>query len=503
MASDVTERVLALGGGPAEPPGPPLPMSVGGVWQPAVGGRSLRTVEPATGRVLAELSDGSADDVDLAVERAAAAQPAWGELPPARRADAVLALADRLAERAEELALLDARDNGSPLAAMRADVAKGVASMRRTAGLASELKGQTIPASSGRLHYTACEPWGTVARIIAFNHPILFAAARLAPALVAGNAVILKPSELASLSTLALAGLADGVLPPGLLSVLTGGPGLGAAIAGHREIRRLSFTGSPSTALKVQAQAAASGVIKTITMELGGKNPILVLPDADVEEAARAVVRGMNFTRVQGQSCGSTSRLFVHEDLREPLVRRVVELVEAIRVGDPTDPDVEMGALISADAADRVLGLVRRAVDDGARVLVGGDRPADPALAGGAFVLPTVLDRIDHASPIAQTEVFGPVLSVFSWTDLDECVRLANDTEYGLTASVWTRDLDLALRTVRRLEAGYVWVNDVELRFGGVPFGGWKNSGSGLEDGLEELLSFTRTRVVNVRYAAG
>ena len=503
MTADVVDRILALGHGPSQPPGPPLPLYVGGAWQPAAGGGTLRTVEPATGRVLAELSDGSVDDLDLAVRRAEAAQEAWGDLPPARRADVVLGIADRLLERAEELALLDARDNGSPLAAMRADVTKGVASMRRTAGLASELKGQTIPASSGRLHYTECEPWGTVARITAFNHPILFAAARLAPALVAGNAVVLKPSELASLSTLALAGLTDGVLPPGLLSVLTGGPGLGAAIAGHRDIRRLSFTGSPATALKVQAQAAASGVVKTITMELGGKNPILVLPDADVEEAARAVVRGMNFTRVQGQSCGSTSRLFVHESLREPLVRRVVELVGAITVGDPTDPDVEMGALITADAADRVLGLVQRAVDDGARVLVGGGRPADPALAGGAFVLPTVLDGVDHADPIAQTEVFGPVLTVFSWTDLDECVRLANDTEYGLTASVWTRDLDLALRTVRRLEAGYVWVNDVELRYGGVPFGGWKNSGTGLEDGLEELLSFTRTRVVTIRYGPG
>jgi acyl-CoA reductase-like NAD-dependent aldehyde dehydrogenase len=383
---------------------------------------------------------------------------------------------------------------------MRADAEKGAGTLTEMAGLTAEMKGQTIPVRHGQQHFTTLEPWGVVARIIAFNHPVLFACARSAPALAAGNSVILKPSELAPLGALALAQLADGLLPPGVLSVLTGGPELGAAIVGDPRIRRMSFTGSLATGLKVLAGAAASGVIKTTTLELGGKNPIIVCDDANIDAAADAVVRGMNFTRVQGQSCGSTSRLLVHRDVHRALLDRVVDRVKRIRIGLPTEDDVEMGALISRAAQERTLAFVERAVVDGGRLVIGGTPPQDPRLAQGAFVLPTIVDDVPPTSELACEEVFGPVLAVMQWHDEREAIRLANDSRYGLTASIWSASLDRAFRMADAIEAGYIWINDVESRYPGVPFGGWKDSGSGLENGIDELISFTRTKTYNVTF---
>jgi acyl-CoA reductase-like NAD-dependent aldehyde dehydrogenase len=477
-----------------------VPLYHGGSWHEAASGETFETVEPATGATLAIVAEAGIDDLDSAIAAAESAAVEWGRLPARKRGDLVGELAARVREQAAGLALLDARDNGSPLSAMRADAEKGAGVFAEMAGLATEMKGQTIPVGRGQLNYTTLEPWGLVARIIAFNHPVLFACARSAPALVAGNAVILKPSELAPLGALAIAQLADGLLPPGVLSVLAGGPALGAAIVSDPRIRRLSFTGSLATGLKVSAGAAASGVIKTITLELGGKNPIIVCEDADLDAAADAVVRGMNFTRVQGQSCGSTSRLLVHESLHDPILERVAERVARIRIGMPTEEGVDMGALISRAAQQRTLAFIDRAVADGARLVIGGGAPDDPRLAGGAFVMPTVLDGVREHSELACEEVFGPVLAVMSWTDEREAIRLANTVRYGLTASIWSRDFDRAFRLADAVEAGYVWVNDVESRYPGVPFGGWKDSGSGLENGIDELVSFTRTKTVNLRY---
>ena len=495
MSTDVFK---ALADAPAD-----LDLFAAGSWGPARSGRRMTVVEPATSRTLASIPDADAQDLDAAVAAARAAQRAWAATPMPARAAALRTLADRVEAHADDLALVDARDIGSPVGAMRADAVKGANALRYTAGLGLELKGDTIPLGTGSLHYTTLEPWGVVARLIAFNHPTLFVCGRMGPALIAGNAVVLKPSELAPLAALAIAQLAEDLFPPGLVSVLTGGPQLGSAIVAHPELRRLSFTGSVPTALKIAAGAAASGVLKTVTYELGGKNPILVLEDADLDAAADAVVTGMNFTRVQGQSCGSTSRLFVHERIAGDLLDRVLKRVARIRLGDPTDPDVEMGCLITRDAQQRVLGMVERAVDAGAELVTGGHTPDDPVLADGAFVVPTVLTGVDDHAELAQTEVFGPVLSLHPFGDLDDAIARANDVRYGLTASVWTDDLPIAMRVVERLEAGYVWVNDVERRYPAVPFGGWKDSGSGLEHGIEELVSFTRTRAVNVRFGAG
>lgn len=463
----------------------------------ASAGDSIDVLDPATSRVIARIGDAGQSGVDAAVAAGKQAFPAWRKTPARDRAALVSELAARVAAEAERLALLDSLDTGNPLTAMRADVAKGVRQLNDAAGLALQLKGEVFPLPG--LHFTQREPWGVVARIITFNHPAMFACARLGTALVAGNTVVLKPSELASLAPLAIGELTADLFPPGVVNVVVGGPRTGSALVGHPDVPRISFTGSTPTALRIQAAAAESGRMKSLSFELGGKNPMIVFPDVDVTETAAAIVRGMNYTRVQGQSCGSTSRVILHRDIAEAVLEQVTSLVARIRIGMPTAPETEMGAMITIAARDRCLEFVARARGDGARVMAGGAIPGAAELSRGAFMEPTVVDRVAPGSELALVEVFGPVLAAMTWTTEDEAVELANDGPYGLTAAVWTGDIDRAFRVVDRLEAGYVWVNDVETRFPGVPFGGWGDSGLGLEHGLEEILSMTRIKSVNVR----
>ena len=463
-----------------------------------VNGRTpIEVFDPATGRQIAGLDDAGEAGVARAVSAAEAAFPAWRRTPARDRAALVTELAKRVSARAEELARLDALDTGNPLTAMRADVVKGARLLGDAAGLALEVTGRTYPLPG--LHYTQREPWGVVGRMITFNHPAMFACARLGSALVAGNCVILKPSELAPLATLAIAELSAGLLPDGVVSVITGGPATGAALVRHPSVLRLSFTGSTATALRIQAAAAASGRMKTITFELGGKNPIVVFPDVDLDEAAAAIVRGMNYTRVQGQSCGSTSRLVVHRDIAEPVLDRVAAAAARIQIGPPLDEATEMGSMITSAARDRCVSVVERAASAGAVVLAGGRAPEREELAGGAYLEPTVVGRVRPGTELADEEVFGPVLSALEFETEDEAVQLANEGRYGLTAAVWTRDIDRAFRVADAIEAGYLWINDVETRFPAVPFGGWGDSGVGVEHGLEEILSMTRMKAVNLR----
>jgi acyl-CoA reductase-like NAD-dependent aldehyde dehydrogenase len=380
---------------------------------------------------------------------------------------------------------------------MRADLAKGVRLMREAAGLALEMKGETFPLPG--LHYTRREPWGVVGRMVTFNHPAMFTCARLGSALVAGNCVVVKPSELAPLSALAIGELTAGLLPDGVVNVVVGGPGTGAALVRHPSVLRISFTGSTPTALRIQAAAAESGRVKTLSFELGGKNPIVVFPDVDPDEVASAIVRGMNFTRVQGQSCGSTSRLVIHASVAEDVLARAADRAGRIRIGLPAEPETEMGSMITRAARDRCLGAVDSAVEAGARIIAGGGVPDAPSLAAGAFLQPTIVDAVAPDSRLATEEVFGPVLAALTFETDDEAIALANAGHYGLTGAVWTQDIDRAFRVADRLEAGYVWINDVETRFPAVPFGGWRDSGVGLEHGLEEILSFTRVKAVNLR----
>jgi betaine-aldehyde dehydrogenase len=470
---------------------------IGGRFVDAGNADLLEIRDPATWRLIARIADAGEDGVDRAVMAAETANVDWRRTPARERAALIGTLADRIAAKAEELAQLDALDTGNPLVSMRADVAKGIHQMHEAAGLALEAKGETFPLPG--LHYTTREPWGVVARLVTFNHPAMFTAARIATALVAGNSVIIKPSELAPLSPLAIAEITAGVVPDGVINVVAGGPATGAAIAAHPRILRITFTGSTPTALRIQAAAAASGRVKSMTFELGGKNPIVVWPDVDLDETAAAIVRGMNFARVQGQSCGATSRLIIHESVAEAVLERVVDRTRKIRIGMPTDPATEMGAMITKTARSRVVDMVDRAAGGGARVLTGGHAIETGELGQGAFLEPTVVDGVARGSELADIEVFGPVLAAMTFSEESEAIALANDGPFGLTAAIWTQDIDRAFRLANAIETGYVWINDVETRFPAVPFGGWGDSGVGLEHGIEEVLSMTRLKAVNVR----
>jgi len=457
------------------------------------------TIQPATGEPLAEVHLASPADVEAAVRSAATAQQAWAAVPVPERARAVAEVARRLTERAQDFGLLDALDTGTPIRTMRAGALKGADYLATAAGVAMEFQGRTIPASGTGWHLTLHRPLGVVVGITAFNHPTLFACQKLGPALLAGNAVVLKSSEQAPASAVALAALTADVLPPGLVSVLSGDAECGRTLLTRPEVAAVSFTGSVKVGLDIQETLASARRFTKVLLELGGKNPFLAFADADLDAAAEAVVRGMNYTRNQGQSCGSTSRLLVHQDIHEALVKRVVDLVGDITMGLPDREETQMGSLISTGHRDRVLAAVRRAEQQGARLVAGGRIPEDPALARGAYLEPTVFDHVDESMDVARDELFGPVLAVMPCRDEAEMIRIANNTDYGLTAAIWSQDIDRALAAAERIEAGYVWINDVETRYKGVPHVGWKQSGIGLEQALtEEIREFSRTKSVNL-----
>jgi acyl-CoA reductase-like NAD-dependent aldehyde dehydrogenase len=483
-----------------------VPWQDGELARPWIGGRFAEGTgpevddrAPATGEPLARVQLGSATDVESAVAAARTAQPAWSALSIRDRAERLEEVARRLLADVDRIGRLDSRDTGSPLTPMTGGARKGALYLKQLAGVALELQGRTIPASASGWHLTRPAPWGVVGAITAYNHPTLYSCQKCGPALIAGNTIVVKPSEQAPLSTLAFAALTDDLLPPGVLNVVPGRADVGAALVAHPDVPRISFTGSVATGLAIQRAVAESGRIKSVALELGGKNPIVVFEDADPAEAAAATVRGMNFTRVQGQSCGSTSRLLVHRDLRDAVTEEILALVGRIAIGPPEAEGTEMGSLVSPAHRDRVLGFVRAAHEDGDVLLAGGGPPAAAELAGGAYVEPTVFTSVRPEHRLAREEVFGPVLAILEFADEPEAIALANATDYGLTASVWTRDIDRALRAADAIEAGYVWVNDVETRYTGVPFGGWRQSGIGTEQGLlDDLAQFTRSKSVNI-----
>ena len=458
----------------------------------------MAAVAPGTGEVVAEVALSSPQIVDDAVAVANQAQPAWAGLSMAERGDYLRRLAAALREDGERLARIDAMDSGNPLPNMRNDLAYGAESLDYFAGIARELHGKTLPATAGGLHMTLREPYGVVARILPFNHPLMFTAYHIAAPLVAGNTVVVKAPDQTPISPLEVAYIAADVLPPGVLTVLTGdGPTTGEALVAHPDIRRIGFTGRRETGLRVMQAAAESDVLKNVTVELGGKNPLLVFPDADPEYVAHQAVMGMNFESSQGQSCGSTSRLFVHDDLHDDVVDALVARLSVITVGDPLDAATTMGPLVSAPQLARVNSYVDAGRNDGARLVVGGSRPTDVP-DGGFYLEPTLFDGVSPAHTIAREEIFGPVLSVMGWNDRDELLRLANASPLGLTANIITNRLDWALHAARRVEAGCVWINGRGQHFLETPFGGYKDSGLGSEGSMDSLQSYTRTKSLHV-----
>jgi betaine-aldehyde dehydrogenase len=469
-----------------------------GAWHNAILGRRIPVTNPADGSSLGEVDEATSEDIDRVVRAARKAQPGWRAMAPTQRAAALRQMAQVVRTHAEELALLDALDCGNPRSAMVGDMMVGAALLDYFAGLATEMKGETIPTADGQLNYVLREPLGVVARIVPFNHPAMFVCAKIAAPLVAGNSVIIKPSEQTPLSALKLAELFDGILPKGVLSIVNGQVEAGAALSEHDQVDNISLVGSIQTGIAVSR--AAANTLKSTLMELGGKNAMVVFPDADLKKAAASAVHGMNFGWTAGQSCGSTSRLFLHEDIHDEVLSLIVEQTNKIQLGLPEKIETEMGCLSSKSQFDKVLDYIRVGESEGARLVSGGTRPDDPTLAKGYFIRPTVFADVTRDMRIAREEIFGPILSVLRWSSEESVLAMANELEFGLTASVWTRDLGTAHRAASALDVGYVWVNGSSAHIPGAPFGGNKKSGLGREECLQELFAFTQTKNVNVAY---
>ncbi|HEY2697804.1 MAG TPA: aldehyde dehydrogenase family protein [Pseudonocardiaceae bacterium] len=472
---------------------------IGGNLVPAGTGATYPNASPVTGDVIADVPDADAADVETAVLAAKAAFPVWAATPVRERAAVLRQIAAILRENATELGELDTIDGGNIIRLSTGDVHAGAAMIDYFADLAHQATGETIPFSSNELHYTIRQPIGVVARIIPYNHPIMFAAGKIAAPLAAGNCVILKAPHQTPLSALRLGELVAGVLPPGVLSILSGsGPATGEAIVTHPAIRRIAFIGSAPTGMRIQ-RAAAEVAVKQVSLELGGKNALVAFADADPAEVAAAAVRGMNFSWA-GQSCGSTSRLVVHADIHDATVGEIKKQVDALRIGDPFDQETDVGALVSKEQFDKVTRYLELGHAEGAIAATGGAPVTIPGRESALCVPPTVFTNVRQDMRIASEEIFGPVLSVLPFNDEAEAIELANAVEYGLTGSVWTNDLNRAHRVASALEVGYVWINNSSQHFVGTPFGGVKSSGIGREECLEELLSFTETKAVHLTF---
>lgn len=473
-------------------------MLIGGELVQSTGDDWIVSVDPATEEPIGKIPNGTPEDVNRAFAAADAAWPEWARRTPMERSERMNRFADAIAEKAREILHVEVQDTGNTIRPMRQiDVPMTVESLRYYAGLGPDLRGETIPATTNNLHIVLREPYGVVARIAPFNHPIMFAVARTAAALAAGNSVIVKPPETSSLSAMVLAEIAQEHLPAGVFNIVTGdGAGVGNAIVRHPGIKRIAFIGSPDTGRAIQ-RSAAEVAVKHISLELGGKNPMIVFPDCDPDEIANAAVFGMNFAW-QGQSCGSLSRLLLHEDIHDKVVAAVSERVGALKMGNPLSEDTDVGPVNSALHRDRILAHIAAAESSGSRRMVGGGRPKGAGFAKGYWVEPTVYADVTPDMDLWQKEIFGPVLAIGKWKTFDQAAHMANSTEYGLTAAVWTHDIDDALNMARRIRSGHIWINGSSMHFLGVPFGGMGNSGVGREEGREELLSYTEAKSINV-----
>jgi betaine-aldehyde dehydrogenase len=472
-------------------------MLIDGEMAAAENGQWLTSLNPANEEEIGRVPIASAADVDRAVKAGLRAQPDWNDTPVVERAALLREVGRRLMEKQKDILELEVQDTGNTIGKMRHDLGAAVAQLDYYAGLGLEVKGQTVPASPHTWHLAMREPYGMVGRIVPFNHPIYFAISALAGPLMTGNSVIVKTPDQSPLSGAVLGEVCREVLPKGVVNIVSGtGLITGDAIVRHPAVRRISFTGSVPTGLAIQ-RAAAETCVKHVTLELGGKNPMVVFPDVDPDQAADEAITGMNFAW-QGQSCGSRSRLMVHESIYDAVVTRIRERVAAIRLGDPLDANSQMGPVNSKGHYQRVLHYVQAGKDDGARLLYGGNRPPGKMFDKGYWLEPTVFSDVTMDMRIAKEEIFGPILSILRWRDEDQAVTMANATEYGLSAAIWTNDLKAAIRMGRKIDCGYVWINTAGSHFLGTPFGGSKNSGVGREECLDELLSYTQSKAFHI-----
>ena len=475
---------------------------VGGREEPGSRAEHRPVLDPATNEPFAEVAVGSSDDARHGMEVADRAfrESPWAADDGARRGKALYRLAALLETQAESFARLETLNVGKPLRESRIDVGYVVRTLEYFAGAADKLEGETIPVPGPRFDYTLREPLGVTVHIAPWNYPLLLSIRSVAPALAAGNAVVLKPASLTPLTAVAFGRLTkEAGVPDGILNVIPGNGGeVGEALVDDPRCASVTFTGSGEVGRRIAEHAARRFV--PLTLELGGKGPVLVFPDADLDRAAKAI--GYGIFQNAGQMCWAASRLLVHESIREAFVEKVRAIADGLKLGPGVADGVEMGPLVSKEHAEKVLEYIRDARDSGGHVLAGGTKVDTPALAAGNFVKPTVLSDVPTSSRAVREEIFGPVLVAASFSDTEEAIRAANDTSYGLLSALWTKDLVTAHTVARRLETGMVVINESPTTYPQTPFAGIKSSGVGFEQGVRALETFTRRKNVLVNVGA-
>ncbi|OWT75526.1 carnitine dehydratase [Achromobacter sp. HZ28] len=473
---------------------------IDGARVPATGGRVLQSTNPYTGAVWAEIPDAGAQDVAAAVAAANRAfEREWRHTPGIKRAALMLKLAGLIEKDAERMSRIESTDNGKIVRETRPQMLWVGRQLRYFAGYADKLFGQQVPVDQPDvMDYLTLEPYGVAALITAWNSPLALLANKLAPALAAGNCVVVKPSEHASASTLEFAALVEEAgFPAGVFNVVTGGADTGRALVEDPGVALVSFTGSPGVGREIAAMAGRRLV--PVKLELGGKSPNIIFDDADLDRAVVGALAGI--FGATGQTCVAGSRLLVQRKVLDEVVKRLAERAPRIRMGDPLDPATEMGTVANEPQFRRILAAIDSAKEAGARLVTGGGRAQGEGLGEGYFIQPTIFSDVDNASHLAQEEIFGPVLAIIPFDTEEEAIRLANDSRYGLAAGLWTRDLARAMRVSRSLLAGSVWVNTYRALAAGAPFGGFKESGIGRERGEAGLREYLTTRNVMIDYS--
>ena len=475
----------------------PTQLFINNQWIASADGATMESINPTDESVVAEVSAGGAQDIDAAVSAARKALGgAWAKTAPAQRGRALMKVAELIRARGDDLTQMEMLDTGKPMSAARGAVEGAARYFEFYAGAADKIQGATIPVGPDHLDFTLREPLGVTAHILPWNVPLNMLARGVAPALAAGCTAVVKPAEQTPVGALQIADilLAAGI-PPGVVNIVNGpGETAGARLAAHPDIDGLTFTGSVETGKMVMRAAAEH--VKPVVLELGGKSPVIVFADADRDIAAREACKGI--TANTGQYCDAGSRLLAHESARDELLEKTAKLARAITMGNPAD-DPNMGPLISAEQHERVSGYIQKARDEGAEIVCGGGRPKN--LKKGYFVEPTIFGGVRPDMTVAQEEIFGPALSVLTFSDDDEALAMANDTIYGLAAGVFTRDIGRALRAAKALDAGTVYINEYFAGDVASPFGGMKQSGIGRERGMETLANYTRVKNVIIRTA--
>lgn len=473
-------------------------MLVGGKWVKARSGATREIRDPASGELVASVPESGKEDILLAIDAAREAfdKGPWRKTTALDRGKMLFKIADAIRADAKKLAELEVRNCGKPLAEAEFDIADAANCFEFYGGLATKIHGETMQVPANSLSFVVREPIGVCGQIIPWNYPLLMAAWKLAPALAAGNTCILKPSELTPLTALELAGIFDRLeLPVGVVNVVTGpGAGAGEELAANSKVDKVAFTGGTVTGRKVMS--AATSNIKKISLELGGKNPNLVFADADFE----AAVDGALFAAFanQGEVCSAGSRLLVERSIHRPLVEAMLKKIPRIKLGHGLSPGVKMGPLVSSAHREKVEAYIKVGVAEGAKLVCGGKRPAGKEFEKGNFLEPTIFDNVKPTMRVAREEIFGPVLSVIPFDTEEEGIRIANDTEYGLAAAVWTRNVTRAMRVIREIRAGITWINTYHPTYNELPWGGFKQSGIGRELGLYGIEEYLETKQINI-----